>query len=53
MKAIDQSGQHCYNTRDHFRYTVPPSFSPSPIVLVLVVVLVPGLWLEACIKRRP
>ena len=46
IKAIDQSGQHCYNTRDHFRYRVPPSFFPSPIVLVLVVVLVLGLWLE-------
>ena len=46
MKAIDQSGQHCYKTRDHFRYRVPPSFFPSPIVLVLVVVLVLGLWLE-------
>src|SRR5580704_7126977 len=51
MKAIDQSGQHCYNTRDHFRYRVPPSFFPSPIVLVLVVVLVLGLWL-ACIGHK-
>ena len=36
-----------------FPYRVPACFIPSQIVLVLVVVLVLGLWLEACIKRRP
>ena len=40
IKAIDQSGQHCYNPRVAF----PACFFPSPIVLVLVVVLVLGLW---------
>jgi hypothetical protein len=36
IKAINQSGQHCYNTRVAFS----ACFLPSPIVRVLVVVLV-------------
>jgi len=42
IKAIDQSGQHCYNTREHF--LTGSCLLPSPIVLVVVLVL--GLWFQ-------
>ena len=59
LKAIDQSGQHCYNTPEHFLTgsntigrcealsdrRIEAGSSASLIVLVLVVVLVLDLWL--------